>query len=229
MTGSVSLQSSSASRSRASLVRRVSEFEKKERGDKWHRRGGSILPYDHVILDGSYRIRYSQGTTISTDIFNYSVPTSSACSSRATLIIMTINILDVVDASPFLERLASCSPNTDLVIRTSELSQFTQPILRCLVSAIDYPWTVIANATTQLEQKTISHRVSRMKMRAYVGAYGHLSRDWKCSGCSDKPFCLRGTPDLEYAVDQQLLLSRSIITLFSFYRNTEPNNGRPLS
>jgi hypothetical protein len=120
---------------------------------------------------------------------------------------MTINILDFIDASPFLERLASCSPNTDLVIRTSELSQFTRPILQCLVSAVDYPWTVVANATTQLEQKTISHRVSRMKMRAYVGAYGHLSRDWKCSGCSDKPFCLRGTPDLEYAVDQWLLQS----------------------
>jgi hypothetical protein len=174
-------------------------------------------------------MRYGEGTTISTDIFNYSVPTSSACSSRATLIIMTINVLDLIDASPFLERLASCSPNTDLVIRTSELSQFTQPILQCLVSAIDYPWTVIANATTQLEQKTISHRVSRMKMRAYVGAYGHLSREWKCSGCSDKPFCLRGTPDLEYAVDQQLLSSRSIMTLFSFYRNAEPNDGRPLS
>lgn len=125
-----------------------------------------------------------------------------ASSFRPTLITMTINILELFNASPFLVRLASCSPNTDLVIRTSELSLFTRPILQCLVSAIDYPWTVIANATTQLEQKTISHRVSRMKMRAYVGAYGHLGREWKCSGCSDKPFCLRGTPDLEYAATQ---------------------------
>lgn len=163
------------------------------------------------MLDGS-RIACdtAKESTISTDI--YLLYPFMASSLRATLITMTINILDVIDANPFLERLASCSPNTDLVIRSSELSQFTRPILQCLVSAVDYSWTVIANATTQLEKKTISHRVSRMKMRAYVGAYGHLSRDWKCSGCSDKPFCLRGTPDLEYAVDQQLLSSRSIIT-----------------
>jgi hypothetical protein len=176
---------------------------------------GHGRPDDHVMLDGS---RIASDTAQLGTGTRPSLPTSAATtctyfmasSLRATLIAMTINILDVIDASPFLERLASCSPNTDLVIRTSELSQLTRPILQCLVSAIDYPWTVVANATTQLEQKTISHRVSRMKMRAYVGAYGHLGRDWKCSGCSDKPFCLRGTPDLEYAVNQQFLLSTSL-------------------